>query len=70
MRIDTTREQRRELARLNAKLPKTLQLVARTEWPLHLQSSPVARLWRSQDFLVQEYVEPPPLRRGSSDDLL
>lgn len=61
MTIVTTREQRRELARQNAKLPLTLQLVPRHEWPEHLQSAPIRRVWRSRSYLVQEYIEAAPV---------
>jgi hypothetical protein len=62
MSIVTTREQRRPLARENAKLPAALQLVPRSEWPEHLQAAPICRVWRSRDYLVQEYVEAAPVR--------
>lgn len=47
----TTREQRRQLARDNAKQPAVLMQVPRNEWP-----DPDSRqlaVWRSRDFLVQ-----------------
>ncbi len=59
--IATTRAQRRELERQNAKMPRGLRLVPRDEWPLRLQSAPVLRVWRSRDFLVQEYAEAAPV---------
>lgn len=61
MSISTTRAQRRELERQNAKLPRELRLVPREEWPTHLQSSPVLQVWRSRDFLVQVYDEKEPV---------
>lgn len=61
MSIFTTRAQRRELERQNAKLPRELQLVPRNEWPLGYQDSKIARVWRSRDFLVQEYMEAAPV---------
>jgi hypothetical protein len=62
MTIITTRAQRRELERENAKRPAQLALVPRTEWPLeHQRSSAILRVWRSRDFLVQEYAEAPPV---------
>ena len=59
--IVTTREQRRELARQNAKMPRELRLVPRDEWPFELQGSRIQRVWRSRDFLVQEWVEQAPV---------
>jgi hypothetical protein len=61
MSIVANREQRRQLARDNAKLPAVLQMVPRSDWPEHLQSGPVHRLWRSRDYLVQEYIEAAPV---------
>lgn len=61
MTIITSRAQRRELERQNAKLPHALQLVPREAWPLELQRGPVQRAWRSRDFLVQEYAEQAPV---------
>ena len=61
MSIVTTREQRRELKRQNAKMPRELRLVPRKEWPLEHQRGPLSRVWRSRDFLVQEYAEMAPV---------
>lgn len=61
MTIVTTRAQRRELERQNAKMPRDLRLVPREEWPLEYQRGPIVRVWRSRDFLVQEYAEPAPV---------
>ncbi len=61
MTISTTRAQRRELERKNARLPAYLELVPRHEWPIQLQSTNVLRVWRSRDFLVQEYAETGPV---------
>lgn len=61
MSIVTTRAQRRELERQNAKMPRELRLVPREEWPLEHQRGPILRVWRSRDFLVQEYAEPAPV---------
>lgn len=58
--IIATRAHRRELKRQNAKLPRELQLVPREEWPPERQPMP-SRVWRSRDFLVQEYAEPAPV---------
>lgn len=62
MTIATTREQRRQLARDNAKLPKHLALVDPADWPMMSASSdkqPVA-VWRSRTFMVQKYHAPAP----------
>lgn len=61
MSIVTTRAQRRELERQNAKMPRELCEVPRNEWPLEHQHGPISRVWRSRDFLVQEYTEPAPV---------
>ncbi len=61
MSIATTRAQRRELERQNAKMPRDLWLVPRDEWPLEFQRGPILRVWRSRDFLVQEYAESSPV---------
>ena len=61
MSIITTRAERRELARQNAKMPRELRLVPCEEWPLELQRSRINRVWRSRDFLVQEYAEDEPV---------
>lgn len=61
MSIVTTRAERWELARQNAKMPRELRLVPREEWPFELQRSRINRVWRSRDFLVQEYAEAEPV---------
>lgn len=61
MSIVTTRAQRRELERQNAKMPLQLREVPRAEWPLESQRGPISRVWRSRDFLVQEYAEREPV---------
>jgi hypothetical protein len=61
VRIVTTRAERRELERQNAKEPRELRLVPRSEWPLENQDGPILRVWRSRDFLVQEYAEAAPV---------
>lgn len=58
MSIVTTRAQRRELKRQNAKMPSELQLVPRHEWPDPY--GPQRRVWRSRDYLVQEFDAPAP----------
>jgi hypothetical protein len=61
--IITTRAQRRELQRQNAKMPRELREVPRDEWPLEhrIAASRIQRVWRSRDFLVQEYAESAPV---------
>ena len=59
--ITTSRAQRRELERQNARMPRELRLVPREEWPMGLQRVAIQRVWRSRDFLVQEYAEPAPV---------
>ena len=57
MSITTTREQRRELARVNARLPLYLEGVPREDWPVSSippDERPVA-VWRSRHFLVSMY---------------
>lgn len=55
----TTREQRRQLKRDNAKMPTTLQPVPKSEWPAYQLSAskPPHAVWRSRLFLVQCYAE-------------
>ncbi len=59
MSIVTSREQRRQLARDNAKLPARLHPVPIHEWPATQRESRFAptEVWRSRDFLVQVYEE-------------
>lgn len=63
MAIITTREQRRQLARDNAKLPAQLQPLPMVEWPESQRDSEHAPqgVWRSRDFLVQVYPDHSPL---------
>lgn len=60
MSIPTTREQRRALARQNARMPCELQLVPAHDWPQHLRDGNRLRVWRSRDWLVQEFKAPTP----------
>lgn len=61
MSIITTRAQRRELARINAKMPTTLQEIPRHEWPARPdRDTTLVRVLRSRDFLVQIYTEDGP----------
>lgn len=58
MSITTTRAQRRELARQNAKLPTALQELPRESWPLMRDRDDyLVRVLRSRNFLVQVYQE-------------
>lgn len=62
MTIYTSREQRRQLSRDNAKLPKHMALIDPADWPqsvLSAGNTPVA-VWRSRGFLVLEYRAPAP----------
>ena len=57
---NATREQRRWLERENLKWPAHLVEIPRTDWPpavLSLRQVP-DRVWRSRDFLVQEFLHP------------
>lgn len=61
MSITANRAQRRRLAKDSAKLPRNLQLILREEWPEDYQHSrTLLRVWRSRDYLVQEYEAPAP----------
>jgi hypothetical protein len=60
--IVTTREQRRQLDRENAKLPTALQEVPRSQWPSQWPDTkaPQLSVWRSRTFLVQVFSAPAP----------
>lgn len=62
----TTREQRRQLARDNAKLPAVLQPVPSDAWPdlAGMKKKPFF-VWRSRNFLVQCFAEEPSVVRLS-----
>lgn len=62
MSFMTSRAQRRQLERDNAKLPRLLEGVPRVEWPAHLAFSEHApfAVWRSREFLVQAFEEQAP----------
>lgn len=62
MSIVTTREQRRQLERENARRPLHLEGIPRDEWPEGLAYRPGApvAVWRSRGFLVQFFAEPAP----------
>lgn len=55
MGISTTRAQRRQLERDNAKLPTALCEVPREQWPA-ARATTQLRVLRSRDFLVQEFA--------------
>lgn len=59
----TTRQQRRLLEKDNAKFPRALQSIPRSQWP----SSPrqPKEVWRSRDYLVQVYQETGEIERIS-----
>lgn len=54
--IHATREQRRQLARDNAKLPIALTQIPASAWPERVPNG-VIEVWRSRDYLVQIYAE-------------
>lgn len=55
-----TREKRRALERINAKQPAALQEVPKSEWPTTTFDPNRLRVWRSRDWLVQEFAAPAP----------
>lgn len=62
MSIVTNRAQRRELERVNARLPLHLEDVPRDDWPMSVAvraAAPVA-VWRSRHYLVQQFAAPAP----------
>lgn len=61
MSITTTRAQRRQLRKENSKQSMELQLIPRLLWPeIGKNNESLLRVWRSREFLVQEYYEPSP----------
>ena len=62
MSIVATREQRRALARENARRPLYLEGISREDWPDELAFHPRApfAVWRSRHYLVQFFKEPHP----------
>lgn len=60
MGISTTRAQRRQLDRDNAKQPAKLCDVPREQWPN--PAAPQLRVLRSRDFLVQEFEATAPAK--------
>lgn len=61
MGISTTRAQRRQLERDNAKQPAALCEVPREHWPMTRACSQL-RVLRSRDFLVQEFAANAPAK--------
>lgn len=59
-----SRNQRRILAKENAKQPSSLQLVPRARWP-NLGPPDLIEVWISRGFLVQIYSEPRDFQRMS-----
>lgn len=53
--MSADRSMRRQLARDNAKLSVTLREIPRQEWPRRNLPPNLLRVWRSRDFLVQEF---------------
>lgn len=61
-----SREIRRQLERENAKWPETLKPIPADQWPdLSAMKKPPIAVWRSRDFLVQEFIEGDGCRRLS-----
>ena len=60
MTITASRAQRRQLARDNAKQPAKLELVPRELWPTSTVDVDRLRVWRSREFVVQEFTARPP----------
>lgn len=62
MSIVTTRAQRRELERENARRPVQLEVVPLHEWPdgMATREGAPKKVWRSRGFLVQMFEAPAP----------
>lgn len=60
MSVSTTRAQRRQLERENAKQPLTLTEVPRSEWPAAPGGAPPRYVWRSRGFLAMLFDAPHP----------
>ena len=52
----TTREQRRQLERENARRPAVLTEIPRSQWPEGGRQPARVRVWVSRDYLVQEFA--------------
>lgn len=65
MSIITTRAQRRLLAKDNSKLGDKLVEIPRGDWPPGIAGTGRVRVWRSRDFLVQQFEDPHALARLS-----
>ncbi len=60
MMVATTRAQRRQIERDNAKQPIALAPLPRDQWPGQRADASRRRVWRSRGFLVQEFDAPAP----------
>lgn len=65
MSTESTREQRREMKRLNASIPLLLEEIPSADWPAFYKTASagkyLARLMRSRHWLVQIYADEHPL---------
>lgn len=61
--MNLSRQERRLLDKENAKWPRILQPVPRSQWPDHPRQP--KEVWRSRDYLVQVYAEPNGMERMS-----
>lgn len=57
--MQTTRNQRRLLAKQSAKQPEALQEIPQEQWPVSARTNQLS-VWRSREFLVQEFPAPAP----------
>lgn len=60
MSRETTRAERRQLARDNAKMPTALVQVPKASWPPMQPPPGLLQVWRSREFLVQIFDAPSP----------
>lgn len=60
MSFTTSRAERRELDRANAKLPTALQEIPKADWPTSSIDPKRLRVWRSRHWMVQEFLESGP----------
>ena len=65
MSILTTRTQRRLLAKENSKRGDELDEIPREQWPTGLAGADRVRVWRSREFLVQQFDDPHAVARLS-----
>lgn len=57
-----SRAQRRQLERDNAKQPAALRALPESLWPAGFRPPALLRVFRSREFLVQEFSAPPPAK--------